>query len=1065
MRTQFETTPANIAVIGMACRLPGAENPEQYWRNLREGVESITFYSDDELRERGVPDELLANPRYVKASGVFEDGEGFDAGFFGYTVREAEIMDPQHRHFLEVAYHALEDASYDPGRTEGMIGVYGGCTMNTYLPMNIIPHGGVIDVVGDLQIMLGGDKEYLPARVSYKLDLTGPSIAVQSACSTSLTAIHMASQAILNGECDMALAGGSSVRMPYRTGYLHQPGGTSSPDGHCRAFDIDSGGSVVGNGAGVVLLKHLGEALADGDHIYAVIRGTSINNDGSQKVSFTAPSVHGQARAAASALIAAEVTADDIGYVEAHGTGTPLGDPIEVAALTQAFRESTDKVGAVVLGSVKPNIGHLDAGAGVASFIKAIQALRYGMIPPTLHFREPNPQLGLEESPFFVNDELIDWPGPLPRRAGVNSVGMGGSNAHVILEEPPEQTPGDPAGPGQLLILSAHTATALEKMSDNLVRWLSTHPGANLADVAYTLQVGRRPLRHRRAVAVRDAEDADLALGTSGSSRVVSRRCDPPATGVAFLFPGQGSQYPGMAAALHAAFPVYRDAIDSCLAELSIGADLRHLLLEADQTDAAAAEQLRGTAVTQPALFVVEYAATVLLGSLGVEPAAMLGHSVGEYVAAVVADVLSLKDALRLVAERARIIADLPVGAMLSVPMSPADVQPYLEDGVDIAAVNTASLVTLSGHGDAVERVAGRLAAEGVRTRPLAVSHAFHSPMMDAALDAYGKVLTTVQFSPPKRRFISNLTGDWADPDECVTPDYWVRHLRGTVQFSAGCATLAREEGLVLIEVGPGKSLLSMARMTGNAAWSTTVPLQPGARDRGDGVRTFLQAVGICWTAGIGVDFFKFWGGSVRRRVPLPVYPFEHERYWLDPAPLPEHGPAPRPAPRPVAKPERIAPGAANKHRRPDISTLYVAASTAIETQIVSTMAELLSFDKVGVNDNFFDFDADSLMALQLVSRLRETYGIELPVAKLFGNPTAAGLAAVLEEELKDGRLAGGTAPPVPGGAPAGPSQQGPAPAVPPEAPTTDPDVDDLLRDASPEDLARLLDEIESETR
>jgi len=1059
MANDYETTPADIAVIGLACRLPGADDPDQYWRNLREGVESISFFSDEELRARGVSQEQLDNPNYVKAVGSFHDGEGFDAAFFGYTAREAEIMDPQHRHFLEVAYHALEDAGYDPARYDGRIGVYGGCTMNTYLPMNIIPNGRILDVMSDLHIMLGGDKEYLPARVSYKLDLTGPSMAVQTACSTSLTAIHVACQAILNDETDMALAGGSSVRMPFGAGYLHVAGGTSSPDGHCRAFDAASAGSVIGNGAGVVMLKHLSDALDDGDHVYAVIKGTSINNDGSNKVSFTAPSVHGQAKAVASALIAAEMTADDLGYIEAHGTGTPLGDPIEVTALTQAFRETSDAVGTCVLGSVKPNIGHLDAGAGVASFIKATQVLRHGMVPPTLHFREPNPQLGLEDSPFFVNNELIDWPGPEPRRAGVNSIGMGGSNAHVIIEQAPAQDQGDPASGGQLLLLSAHTATALDTMSENLVRWLAANPGANFADVAYTLQVGRKQLRHRRAVAVRDVEDASYALGTSGSSRVATRRCDTPAAGVALLFQGQGAQHPGMAAQLYEAFPAYRDAVDDCLAATDVGDELRHLLLVAGPGDADAAERLRDTAITQPAMFVVEYAATALLRAVGVEPAAMLGHSLGEYVAAVVAGVLELKDGMRLVTERARLMSALAPGGMVSVPLAPEAVAPYLADGVGVAAINAADLVTLSGATEALDGVIARLEADGVRVKRLAVSHAFHSAMMDAVLDDYRAVLATVELRPPALRYVSNVTGDWITEADCTDPEYWVRHLREPVRFADGCATLAAQDDLVVLDAGPGTSLLRILELAAGSAWPATAPLQADLRKRGDSARTFLQAIGTAWTAGIEVDFAALWHGTRRRRAALPVYPFEHQRYWLDPVPPAQHVPAPAQAPHPVPQ-SAPAPQPAAERRptgvypRPDITAAYAPPRTDVERHVTGSMAEILGFDKVGVHDNFFEFDADSLMALQLVARLRDHFGIELPVTKIFEHPTAARLSQLVEEEVKRA-----------GGPPAATPATAPVPPAAPAAPPTDAAVDEFLRDVDPADLERLLDEIEGERR
>lgn len=1058
-----ETIPADIAVIGMACRLPGAQDPDQYWNNLREGVESITFYSDEELRERGVPESTLANPHYVKATGIVADGEGFDAEFFGYTAREAEIMDPQHRHFLEVAYHALEDAGYDPARYEGLIGVYGGCTMNTYLPMNIIPRGGVLDVVADLQIMLASDKEYLPARVSYKLNLTGPSIAVQSACSTSLTAIHMAGQAILAGECDMALAGGSSIRMPYGQGYLHIQGGTASADGHCRAFDERSGGSVVGNGAGVVLLKHLSDALEDRDHIYAVIKGTSINNDGSQKVSFTAPSVQGQARAVAGALIAAEAEPESIGFIEAHGTGTPMGDPIEVAALTAAFREGTGRRQFCALGSAKPNLGHLDAAAGVAGFIKAVQVVRYGQIPPTLHFHAPNPQLRLEDSPFYVNNEVIDWSGSEPRRAGVNSLGMGGSNAHVIVEEPPQLESGDPAAPGQLLLLSARTPTALAASRENLTRWLAEKPHANLADVAYTLQLGRPQLRYRCAVAVRDGNDARSALGTAGSSRVTTRLCDPPATGVAFMFPGQGSQYPGMAAPWRETSPVFMEALDECLGLMEVDG-LRELLIDADRGgDAEATERLRRTELAQPALFAVEYAAARALGELGITPSAMIGHSAGEFTAAVLAGVMSLADGSRLIAERGRLLADLEPGAMLAVVAPASAVEGLLEPEVELAAHNGPRAVTISGPEAPVRATRERLEAEGISCRTLNVSRAFHSAMVTPALEEFRAVVASVMLCAPQVRFISNITGTWITDDEAVDPDYWVRHMRSPVRFADGAATLAGLDGLIPVEVGPGSSLTSLARTTESAKWPMLVTTQPAAPGRVDDRRTLLNAIGQLWASGLEVDFAALWAGTVRRRVSLPGYPFEHRRYWVDPAPnVVPAAAVPRTSekavvsnPAPVDKPssapgrEAASPAQTGQHHRPQLSSLYVGPQSDVERVVVDAMAELLGVDHVGVNDNFFDFNADSLMAMQLVTILRERSGIDIAVAALFDSPTAAGLSRAIEAELG------------PGAMPVRPavgdeSDQ----AAGPTAGNTD-ELESLLASTSMEELEWLLDEIE----
>ncbi|MER7276911.1 SDR family NAD(P)-dependent oxidoreductase [Dactylosporangium sp. NPDC000244] len=902
MTEHVVTSPADIAVIGIGCRFPGAADPDEYWRNLREGIESIAMHGDEELRARGVPEHLLENPRYVKASAVLEGAEDFDAAFFGYSNREAEVMDPQHRVFLECAHAALEDSGYDPRRYAGLIGVYGGSTMNTYLPMNLMAGGGVVDVVGDLQIMVGNDKEYLTSRVSYKLDLRGPSCVVQTACSSSLVAVHVAVQALLSGECDMALAGGSSIRMPVGGGYLHQPGGTSSPDGHCRAFDADSGGSVVGSGAGVVVLKHLADALRDGDHIYAVVKGSAVNNDGATKASFTAPSVLGQAQAAAGAVRAADVDPADIGFVEAHGTATPLGDPIEVAALTQAFRQWTDRVQYCALGSVKTNIGHLDAAAGIAGFIKAVQTVRHGLIPPTLHFRSPNPQLRLDDSPFYVNNALTEWDSDGPRLAAVNSLGMGGTNAHVIIEEPPRPAPSDPAERGQLLVLSARTSTALHESTARLARWLREHPAANLADVAYTLQMGRRPMPHRRTVLARDVEDAAYALDAPSSKRVLTHRADPPASGVAFLFPGQGTQYPGMARTLHETMPAFRDAVEECLAALEpdFAARLRELLLAKGSTTDLA-DRLRDTAFAQPALFVVEYALVRLFATAGIRPAAMLGHSIGELVAATVGGTFRLADALRFVVARGAALSALPGGAMLGVPLAPAEAAQYLADGAEISAVNGPAVIVVGGPAEAVDATEQRLNAAGIPAQRLHVSHAFHTAMTEPALGALLAALDGVELRAPAEPWISNVTGTWITPQEATDPGYWARHVRGTVRFADGVATLAERADLVLLEAGPGGVLTGLTR--GAGPWAEAIRPVPGAQDRVDARQSVLSAVGALWAAGIEVDWSGLWAGTRRLRLSLPTYPFERRRHWV--APLAE-APAAATAPAAVAGDARI---------------------------------------------------------------------------------------------------------------------------------------------------------------
>ncbi|HEX8853608.1 MAG TPA: type I polyketide synthase, partial [Pyrinomonadaceae bacterium] len=599
-----------MAIIGMAGRFPGAKNLGEFWRNLRDGVESISFFTTEELRAEGVEPAELSDANYVPAKAVLEDVELFDASFFDYNPREAEMLDPQLRVMLECAVEAFEDAGYDPERVTGRVSVYAGVSAGSYLTFNLASRPDLVERVGPYQVDIGNHGEFVPTTISFKLNLKGPSINVQTACSTSLVAVHAACQSLLNGESDVALAGGGSITFPHKAGHLYQEEGIMSPDGHCRAFDEHARGTVSGEGAGLVVLKRLTDALADGDTIHAVIKGSAVNNDGSLKVGFTAPSIDGQADVIAEALAMAGVDAETIGYVETHGTGTPLGDPIEIAALTQAYRASTQRRGFCAIGSLKSNIGHLDAGAGIAGLIKAALALKHKEIPPSLHYERPNPKIDFEKSPFFVNARLRPWEaGATPRRAGVSSFGIGGTNAHVILEEAPPPDEFDAARSSQLLVLSAKTSTALDAATKNLGEYLRTHPEANLSDVAYTLQVGRREFAHRRALVARDAADAAGALEAHDPHRLVTSFQEPRHRPNVFMFPGQGAQYAGMSQGLYESEPLFREQVDR-LAELllpRLGLDLRAVLYPTPEGTEEATQLLKQTFITQPALFVVEY--------------------------------------------------------------------------------------------------------------------------------------------------------------------------------------------------------------------------------------------------------------------------------------------------------------------------------------------------------------------------------------------------------------------------------------------------------------------------
>ena len=875
-----------IAVIGMSGRFPGARNVAEFWNNLANGVESISFFSDEDLRSAGVDPTWLQHPDYVKAGGVLADIDMFDAPFFGFSARDAEILDPQHRIFLECAWQSLEHAGYNPETYRGLIGVYAGAAMSTYL-LNLYGNPTILGSTDTLQLLLGNDKDHLTTQVSYKLNLRGASVAVQTACSTSLVAVGMACYSLLNYECDIALAGGVAVNPSQGKGYVYQRGGISSPDGHCRTFDADALGTVSGYGAGIVVLKRLSEAVAEGDVIYAVIRGWAINNDGSLKAGYTAPSVEGQAQVIAMAQAMAGVKPDAISYVEAHGTATPLGDPIEVAALTQVFRADTSRTGFCGLGSVKSNIGHLDTAAGIAGLMKTVLALKHQQLPASLHFRQPNPAIDFARSPFFVVDRLTPWQSAGTRRvAGVSSFGMGGTNVHLVVEEGPAREPSGPNRPVQLLLLSARTRTALETLTDEMSRHLRDRPDVSLADIAYTTQVGRKAFAHRRLVVCGDSAPVSPAEAVQARDpRLVKTASIEPGTrSVAFLFPGQGAQHPGMARGVYECEPYFQEVFDRAAEGLvpHLGLDLREVVLAEGGDTPANADRLNHTALAQPSLFAVEYALASLWMRWGVRPDAMIGHSVGEYVAACLAGVFSLEDALYLVAVRGQLMGQAPRGAMLAVPLTEAEVADFLNDGLSLAAVNGPRLCVLSGAIDAIERAARALESRGLQGRRLRTSHAFHSAMMDPVLATYRAHVSGVRLAPPRIPCMSNVTGRWLTAADATDPDYWVMHLRQPVRFADGLEPLVRESDWVLLEVGPGQTLSGLARQQARRSMNQVVVASLPHPDGGDSEAALLEGLGRLWLAGVSIDWAAFSAFERRHRVELPTYPFERQRYWVD---------------------------------------------------------------------------------------------------------------------------------------------------------------------------------------
>lgn len=884
-----QVSDADIAVVGMAVRFPGAPDLESYHRLLRDGQEALRDLDDDDLLAAGEDPALLSDPAYVKRGMLLDGHDEWDATFFNFSPRDAAIMDPQHRVFLECAWESLEHAGHPPSRFPGAIGVFAGSGMNTYMMYNVMTNPQLVKSVGFFLLRhTGNDKDFLTTRVSYQFDLKGPSVNVQTACSTSLVAVHQAAQSLLLGECDLALAGGVTIECPHGKGYLYVDGEILSPDGHCRAFDARSKGTIFGSGAGVVVLRRLRDALEDGDTIHAVVRGSAINNDGSGKVGYLAPSVEGHAAAISEALSVADVDAREIGYVECHGTGTPVGDPIEVKAFTEAYRQHTSDTGYCGIGSVKTNIGHLDTAAGIASFIKAVLSLKTGRRFPTLNFERPNPILEIEETPFYVTSKLETWEVPEGKRrlAGVSSLGVGGTNAHVILEEPLEVSSVESKREWHLLVLSAKTPSALDQATENCRAFVEAHPEVSLDDLVYTYQVGRESFEHRRVLAFTTREELLEELEKKDTQRLISQKRAARDAGVAFLFPGGGAQYPDMGRELYRTEPVYREVVDRCFEILKgqLDEDLSELLFPAPEKREEAAASLQRPLNSILTIFITEYALAKLWQSWGIEPVAMTGHSLGEYTAACLAEVMSLEDSLALVVSRGKVFERMPEGGMVSVPLSEEEVRPLLTEGLSIAAINSPEICAVSGRVEDLEQLEARLAEREVDFKRIKISVAAHSPMLDPFLEEFGAVAKSIRLSPAKLPYISNLTGQWVRPGDTPEPDYWVRHLRQTVRFSDGLAELLRDPSQVLLEVGPGSTLSSLARAHPEKDREQgVVSSLRHPREEVHDLQFTVTALGRLWMAGAAIDWKRYHGDEKRLRIPVPTYPFERQRYFIEP--------------------------------------------------------------------------------------------------------------------------------------------------------------------------------------
>jgi len=927
----------SVAIIGMAGRFPGAADLDEFWANLANSV---------------------ASP-----SSPLPAQDEFDAALFGFPDGEALLLDPQHRVFLETCWAAMEDAGHDPSREPGAVGVYGGSSQTDYLRA-LRANRSRLPLVNDWQLRMATGMDFLTSRVAYKLGLHGPAVTVQTACSTSLVATHLAAQALLGGDCDVALAGGVTVHLWSDDEPTDDDAGLVSPDGLCRTFDAAAGGTVFANGVGVLVLKRLVDARRDRDHIRAVIRGSAVNNDGPDKIGFAAPSIGGQAAVIRQAQLAAGVDPATIGYVEAHGTGTPLGDPIEVTALTNAFRQGTTRRRYCPIGSVKTNIGHVDAAAGVAGVIKTVLAMEHGLLPASLNFTEPNPAIDFDAGPFVVNTELTHWPRDRwPRRAGVSALGFGGTNAHLILEENTDPPVPAAARPAQLLVVSARTESAVTVSAARLGTYLRDHKDTDLADAAWTVQTGRRVFPCRRFAVATDHDTAGETLTTPAEPTIAGSRP------IAFAFPGQGGQSSGMCRDLYEHEPRFRAGIDEC-ADLAPDIDLRAML-------AADGTSLHAMDIAQPAVFAVEYALAKLLLHWGIRPDVLVGHSLGAYAAACVAGVFTLPDAMRLVVERGRLLQRVQPGAMVAVPLPEDQVRPLLTVDLDVAVVNSPAQCVIAGSPDSVDDLVTRLADRAVDAKRLRIPVPAHSRHVEPVVAEFEKWVAALPMRPPEIPLLSEITGQPLAADEATSAAYWARHLRHTVRFGDALDTLFAAPGRVILEVGPGHALTGIVRRHPHRpADALAMPTLPHPEEDTSDLVTALTAVGQLWAAGTDVDWPALHEGQLRHRVPLPTYPFERKRYVV--------GTPSTDAAEPAQQPEPL----------PDSETDTVA------TRVADVFGQALGVRSVGPRDSLFALGGDSVIAAQVVRLLRQAFGIPLPLRIIFRNPTVAGLAGHIDEQL-----------------------------------------------------------------
>jgi amino acid adenylation domain-containing protein len=1003
-KTNDKTTSADIAIIGMAGRFPGSDSIEELWENLRDGKETISFFTKGEI-DKSLPESLRNDPLYIGARGLLPSAKTFDPGFFGLNPQLAAAMDPQIRVFLEIAWEALEQAGHLPKHYKGSIGVYSGSEINTYYENNIFNNNELKSQIGDLQIYTVNGKDFIAPRTSYHLNLKGPSVSVHSACSTSLLAIAEAVKAIRMGMCDIALAGGSSVTAPIYSGHLYDDGFIKSPDGRTRPFEASGKGTVFSDGAGVVLLKRLEEAEKDGDIIYGVLKGVGVNNDGGDKGSFMAPSAKGQAGAIINAFNDAQISPSTISYTEAHGTATPIGDPIEIEGLKIAYGKQ-EKNGYCALGSIKSNMGHTTAAAGVAGLIKVVLAMRHKKIPPMVGFNTPNPNIDFANSPFFINNKLIDWKANGPRRAGVSSFGIGSTNVHVIVEEYEMKPKSTSSGlPLQLLTWSAKNQNSLLGYENALGNFIDKSKNIALADIAYSLNATRDDFNHRSFLIADTNNNAAEELISKKTKSAKSSVLKRVPSEIGFLFPGQGAQYLQMGKTLYDNEKVYRGAIDKC-AELlmeDLKLDIRHIIYPEINSNEAE-ELLKDTRLTQPALFVTEYALSQLWMSWGIKPTFLCGHSIGEFTAAHLAGIFTLKDALHIVALRGSLISKLPGGSMLAVRVPVEKVYELLPSSLSVAAINSKQFCVVSGTNEDIANFIQELDSQDIPNKLLVTSHAFHSSMMNPILDSFKNELEKIKLSIPRLPIISTVSGTWLTDTEATSPIYWVNHLKNTVRFADAMDTAFELDDYVLLEVGPGQTLTTLARQQAvgkiiAAFPSLTIPKEEQENE----YSTILNALGELWLRGINPDWKSFYAQQQRQKIDLPSYVFDRKLCWIEPLSVVETTvvqksivlDVPLVSNTPIISIKKESSSLKTNESRKD--SILVKISEIIKN------ASGIVYESDAASNTFLELGLDSLSLTQLSGRLKKEFDLPITFRQLNeGFKTPSLLADYLDLNLPE---------------------------------------------------------------